>query len=312
MAEGEIGSGGWCSEEARCMNPCLRGFSAVDFFKDSPWFNVPRDRLAEILIEPLHPQGGLLGGTSKQDGAPKSKLAALAAARKQKENQKLQNGQKTIKSVALLDRLGEKSQQSNSRSESDLIHQISHVEPSEERENIIGRRYPVRKATNSDARSREDTVKPTDTEPTQSTKETVIAYSEIVPAAAPSVFARTMFHSLAKAQSQVSIVSLPQESFPSTEFNFSGPSPDDIVLKAQNSKGPIPKLDKQQPQQDKSLTSINDVAQAIKDSTIDEPKVKGENLNVLAEFEKSKPKNAANFVVIGILLCVHLTEYTPF
>ena len=61
--------------------PCT-GFSAAEFFRDSPWLNVPSHRKADITVEPLYPRLGLLGG------AP-SKLAALAAARKKKEGDKL-------------------------------------------------------------------------------------------------------------------------------------------------------------------------------------------------------------------------------
>ena len=34
----------------------------------------------------------------------------------------------------------------------------------------------------------------------------------------------------------------------------------------------------------------------------DTPRAKSKNLDVLAEFDKAKAKNAANFVVIGMLL----------
>lgn len=54
-------------------------FSAADFFRDCPWLNVPVHRKADITIEPLYPRLGLLGGAPK-DGKV-SKLAALAAAR---------------------------------------------------------------------------------------------------------------------------------------------------------------------------------------------------------------------------------------
>ena len=38
----------------------------------------------------------------------------------------------------------------------------------------------------------------------------------------------------------------------------------------------------------------------VKSMSVDDiPKAKSKNLNVLAEFRKSRPKNAANFVVIG-------------
>ena len=46
--------------------------------------------------------------------------------------------------------------------------------------------------------------------------------------------------------------------------------------------------------------SVSGVTQALQKSTLTEaPKVKSRNLNVLAEFEKTKHKPAANFVVIG-------------
>lgn len=62
-------------------------FSAADFFRDSPWLNVPAHRKADILIEPLYPRLGLLGG-APESGGKVSKLAALAAARKKKEGDK--------------------------------------------------------------------------------------------------------------------------------------------------------------------------------------------------------------------------------
>ena len=56
------------------------------FFADCPWFGIPAHRKAEILVEPLYPSG-LLGGSST-DGKM-SKLAALAAKRRRKENENL-------------------------------------------------------------------------------------------------------------------------------------------------------------------------------------------------------------------------------
>lgn len=58
--------------------------SATDFFADCPWGQIPEHRRADISIEPLYHSRGLLGGASK-DGKM-SKLAALAAKRRQKEN----------------------------------------------------------------------------------------------------------------------------------------------------------------------------------------------------------------------------------
>ncbi|OAX78671.1 translation elongation factor Tu [Emergomyces africanus] len=65
---------------------CPEPFSAADFFKDSPWLNVPASRKADILIEPLYPPLGLLGGAPEPSGKV-SKLAALAA-RKRKDGER--------------------------------------------------------------------------------------------------------------------------------------------------------------------------------------------------------------------------------
>ena len=66
-------------------------FSAKAFFADSPWLNVPRHRRGEILIEPLYPRGGLLGGTSAAPPGKMSKLAKLAASRKKKASVEKEN-----------------------------------------------------------------------------------------------------------------------------------------------------------------------------------------------------------------------------
>lgn len=48
--------------------------------------------------------------------------------------------------------------------------------------------------------------------------------------------------------------------------------------------------------------SRGDVADGVKQLSVEEPvKVKSKNLDVLAEFQKTKRKNAANFVVIGMV-----------
>lgn len=72
------------------MVHCATPFTAKEFFRDCPWLRIPADREAEILIEPLYPRLGLLGGSSSAgDGGKMSKLAALAAKRRQKENEKI-------------------------------------------------------------------------------------------------------------------------------------------------------------------------------------------------------------------------------
>ncbi len=46
------------------------------------------------------------------------------------------------------------------------------------------------------------------------------------------------------------------------------------------------------------------VTQGVADLTVAEAtKVKSKNLDVIREYQRSKPKNAANFVVIGMCIC---------
>lgn len=79
--------------------PSSAHFSAADFFRDCPWLNIPSHRRADILIEPLYPRLGLLGG-APENGGKLSKLAALAAARKKKEGEKASSTPETSASSA--------------------------------------------------------------------------------------------------------------------------------------------------------------------------------------------------------------------
>lgn len=287
---------------ATVAKSCSTNFSAVDFFKDSPWLNIPKKRCGEILVEPLYPRGGLLGGSSKHDGAPKSKLAALAAARKKKENQMLEDGQNATSSVALLDKLGAKSRGSKADTRPSLSSLNPQNVPSGQPKNIQTRKYPVRKPQNEDVSPAKPTTEAAPAAPGPLPSPELEAKPEITPAATPSVFARTIFGTPAKShepvfQSADNYVLQASESH--TEFNFAGPSPDDIVTKAQNTKGPAPKAAKQPTPPAKSNKSVNGVIQGVSEVNIEDTKIRGKNLDVLAEFERSKPKNAANFVVIG-------------
>lgn len=77
-------------------SPPAAHFSAADFFRDSPWLNVPLHRKADIMVEPLYPHHRLLGGNPENGNGPKtSKLAALAAARKKKEKEAAEAAPKT-------------------------------------------------------------------------------------------------------------------------------------------------------------------------------------------------------------------------
>ena len=280
---------------------CPSSFSALDFFKDSPWLNVPKDRCGEILIEPLYPRGGLLGGTPNQDGAPRSKLAALAAARKNKENRKLEDSKNTTSSVALLNKLGAKPRESRA----DTLPSSSSPSPqsvsSGQSTKSQTKRYPPRSQNENGS-----PPKPSAEVASQALVALPSAELEakpgVTPVAMPSRFARTIFGSPANSHEPIfqAVDSyVLQCSEPHTEFDFAGPSPDDVVRKAQNTKGPAPKAGEQPAPPTNGDKNINGIAQGVGEITIEDTKVKGKNLDVLAEFEKSKPKNAANFVVIG-------------
>ncbi|MCJ1351054.1 MAG: Hsp70 suppressor, GTPase facilitates ribosomal subunit dissociation [Icmadophila ericetorum] len=281
--------------------------TAADCFRGVSWLNVPLHRQAEILIEPLYPHGGLLGGASTE-GAPKvSKLAALAAARKKKENMKIASTiekENSTSSVVLLDKL------SGNRKSTNAVPK----EATEAPRGIKGsggsvgeptqpRKYPLR------PRKASTPPPPVVPEPVKETSEPVRRGSQpsIPISSTPSPFAQAVFgpslpptghprlptsyHAMFSPSDRIDVYS--------TEPNaFAGPSPDDIVSNAQNSRGP-----KGQKGSTKSTTGdkgVNGLTNGVKAVSVDDtPKAKSKNLDVAAEYNKSKRKNAANFVVIG-------------
>lgn len=227
-------------------NLCTAPLTAAAFFKDAPWLDVPVHRRAEILIEPLYPRGRLLGGSSTEGGGKMSKLAALAAARKKKENEKGNDisSKPSTNSVALLDKLGG-GRKVESKGQDGLSQPQDHSDAPAK--TLVGpvpsprnRTYPTRKrrSLSPPASPKEQIQKPPEKDPSppQSPKNF---------AAAPSTFARTMFGSsvdsadLCTENSQFTLFNLPHESEVNTTepSAFAGPSPDDIVTSAQNSKG---------------------------------------------------------------------------
>ena len=280
---------------------CSAQFSVVDFFRDSPWLDIPEDRRGEIVIEPLYPRGGLLGGASKPDGPPKSKLAALAAARKKKENQKAEHGRNSTSSVALLDKLGGQPREVKP----DGAPHSSNPKPlsanTEQAVNEQSTKYPRRKSTALKPPQDDQPAKEIFNKSTSVPSPDIERKHEITPVAGPSIFAQIIFGAPTVSH-QHEIQTLDHYVLGPdihAEFDFAGPSPDDVVTKAQNTKGPTQKLVKQPPQISSSDKNLNALAQSVGNVAIEEPKVRGKNLDVMAELERSKPKNAANFVVIG-------------
>ena len=282
---------------------CSSAFSAAEFFRDSPWLNIPKERQGEILVEPLFPRGGLLGGSSSQNGPPKTKLAALAAARKLKSQNTRSGQNQTTTSVALLDKLRTKTQDSKIDPKLDLS-----------KDEVTKPQYPAPRNKNSDQVEKAHPIQGAESavRNLQPSHETTDA--EVAPAGPPSSFARTIFgsswpsHSLSSHPVQLfDIRALQASEFP-TEFNFTGPSPDDVVIKAQSSRNIPQKSTKGQTQPAHNDNNLNNVTQSIGDIRIEDTTIKGRNLDVVAEYKRSKQKNAANFVVIGMLRLDHYNK----
>ncbi|KAL8969217.1 MAG: hypothetical protein Q9183_002103 [Haloplaca sp. 2 TL-2023] len=290
---------------------CSMGLSARDFFADAPWLNVPQERRGEILVEPLYSRGRLLGGSPAQDGPKPSKLAALAAARKRKENNKQgahadqepktsATPLETPRNTSGAEKASESHLHDRSPSSSDALPQVQTASVNQPR------KYPKRRRGSSDVIPPDRKVR----ESQESSANTGSSVQETtappIPTAKPSMFATTMFAS--PRTSHPSLIdsfqslnlSLPTVPDTNTKANpFAGPSPDDKVIKAQNSsKGATSKKATTTPKDTKGTKRLSD---SIGEMKIDDgPTARSKNLDVLAEFEKSKTKNAANFVVIGL------------
>ncbi|TVY15557.1 HBS1-like protein [Lachnellula arida] len=259
--------------------PCARPFSFADFFKDTPWFNVPADRQS-VLVAPLYPRGGLLGGSSS-DGAPKmSKLQALAAARKKKAQEKSGSADSGVEKPMAGLKIDEDTKM---------------VDASEK---PASRGFPLRKRKYTNEHEKVPKATPIQQEPEPSTPS---PREEPPQQAEPSAFANTMFSSPSQPPRKPSkdLFTLPYTSSSASAASnpFSGPSPDDIVIAAQSkaanksSKGPVKTNGEKRADQ---------IAQGVEAMKVDDtPRAKSKNLDVLAEYEKAKTKNAANFVVIG-------------
>ncbi|KAL4817258.1 hypothetical protein BDW67DRAFT_174826 [Aspergillus spinulosporus] len=281
-------------------------FSAADFFRDSPWLNIPAQRKADILVEPLYPRLGLLGGAPESGGGKMSKLAALAAARKKKESDKPpasttgNDAQSTSEAkgapLSLRERLASK--QGKQESSPSLQHLKRRSEQSQPQ-----KKSPEPKPSTPAATGLEDSVKNIQIEDNRQQEKKEQPLNIRAP---PSTFAVTIVGDDTRPK-----MTEPSHLYTNTldliriygqelaePFDFSGPSPDDVVLNAQSSakgfksKQPAPKS-----QGDKKAVGLaGDMGNL---SVAEKVNVKSKNLDVLSEYKKSNRKNAMNFVVIG-------------
>ncbi|KAJ5796147.1 Translation elongation/initiation factor/Ribosomal beta-barrel [Penicillium psychrosexuale] len=298
--------------------PSTAHFSAADFFRDCPWLNVPSHRKSDILIEPLFPRLGLLGG-APENGGKLSKLAALAAARKKKEAEKTPSLPETSTSStpkpeqpktssldhsgtsrSLRDRLAASGRSTPKPSEGpgSLRHvatpSSSHSIPKQpDSEN---RRPSVFKASESTQRevleAKEEPVSQ-QTLPTIRASPSTFASTIVGAATGPTAAEPSHLHS---NSSDLLRIYGQDHAEP---FDFAAPSPDDVVLNAQNTaKGMKSKSAASKSAAVKKGQS--DLAGGMKDLSVeDKVTVKSKNLDVISEYKKSTRKRSANFVVIG-------------
>lgn len=201
---------------------CSTPFSAAEFFKDSPWLQIPEHRKAEITIQPLYPRFGLLGGASK--GSKMSKLAALAAKRKQQANE--QSGSVSADNLtrpddytANLDKLR-------------ISKPAKALLGADDREiqNQIADEDLAMKGADDDPRSPGKKWGPSKDQLDQS----ILVDPDI--RGHPSAFASIMTSQATEKESQPSSHDF-SEGLHTKSFDFTEPSPDDIVTQAQNVKG---------------------------------------------------------------------------
>lgn len=211
------------------MIDCLEYFDLKTFFADAPWLSIPTSRQAHIIKEPLRLPTGLLGGSAK--GEKMSKLAALAAKRRQKENvQPVQVGgesQPTVDDFASsLKALRLSSPALFKRKLSDIT--------GKDQFNTGTTQKPPRHTPVTDSpekRSPAATLYPQKEDAEFEPKDLK---------ARPSPFASTILGSATPTQPS-NLDFVVEQSLLGSQlhgFDFTVPSPDDVVLKAQAAKGP--------------------------------------------------------------------------
>ncbi|KAL8715965.1 MAG: hypothetical protein Q9220_000632 [cf. Caloplaca sp. 1 TL-2023] len=288
---------------------CLTPLSAAEFFMDCPWLRIPLHRRGDILIEPLHPRGGLLGGSPAQTGPKMSKLAALAAARRKKENAKseIADEEESKASVASLRQPGNKSHADDTSASWGTEGSQHDSAATQASSTSQARRYPRKKQEVSPSSLQPNhNPKALPTSPSDAGNVSPRITIDPIPTASPSTFATTICGSsqaplpMLEGALQNLTLSTLQDSRTKTSSNpFTGPSPDDVVTQAQgSSKGAT--AAKKPTQLAKSESAANGLAEGTAGMKIDESLTpKNKNLDVLAEYRKAKSKNAVNFVVIG-------------
>ncbi|OJZ90877.1 hypothetical protein ASPFODRAFT_153781 [Aspergillus luchuensis CBS 106.47] len=291
-------------------------FSAADFFRDAPWLNIPAHRKADILVEPLYPRLGLLGGAPENSGKL-SKLAALAAARKKKEGEKSAAPTPTPPSEVESSRPSSTERKSPALSLRERL--ASNGKPQKSSEGLqslrslgkgsrLGSPSPQKMPSPEPRKqSSPEVTTQADMEPPVSTDKKQEEEAALNIRAPPSTFASTIVGEAIRPKmaepSHLSASTLDLIKIYGQElaepFDFAGPSPDDVVLNAQSSaKGFKSKQPASKSAGDKKTQA--GLAEGMNSLSVEEKvNVKSKNLDVLSEYQKTQRKKAMNFAVIG-------------
>ena len=224
-------------------------FSAADFFRDAPWLNIPAHRKADILVEPLYPRLGLLGG-APESGGKVSKLAALAAARKKREGEKASTPSPTPTPEAEMPQASTSEQKGTTLSLRERL--ASNAKPQTPLEGLqslrslgkgprLGSPSPHKKASPEPRKesSPEVAVQPI-SEPPVSVEPEEASVNIRAP---PSTFASTIVGDATRPRmtepshlfaNSLDLIKIYGQDF-TEPFDFAGPSPDDVILNAQSS-----------------------------------------------------------------------------
>ncbi|KAF2149357.1 hypothetical protein K461DRAFT_270960 [Myriangium duriaei CBS 260.36] len=286
--------------------------SSAAFFKDIPWTDLPPERITTFTPTDRRPNPRLLGGSGKP-----SKLAALAAARKAKENKSASNAPPASSSdapqpssaISLLDRLGSKHGSSLS-SESSLLKRPKTDMPAPgaaSRLNLRPKKPPTPPTPEPKTEEVEATKK------IEAGERSPVYIQPLIGAlnCSPSSFASDLcgdsscrFTPFGKLDFCTNMsAALFGSVDPASVTGFSGPSPDDIVIQAQT-KGKVPASKKKENGITKATQAvddlnIDDLSGPIRDRPKVATKIQSKNLDVLQEYKKAQRKKESNFVVVG-------------
>ncbi|GLI76138.1 hypothetical protein PoHVEF18_004409 [Penicillium ochrochloron] len=292
--------------------PAEAHFSAADFFRDCPWLNVPAHRKTEILVEPLYPRLGLLGG-APESGGKMSKLAALAAARKKKEGEKAaaavpegpstsqpaRTEGSTIKPSGTPLSLSERLAASKLSKASETNGGLRRLSKPGASASLPARQQPAPETSKppppslpEPTKQEEPEKEPEQQQPTSNIRASPSTFASVIlgNATGPTMAEPSHLNS-----NNVDLLQIYGQDH-AEPFDFAAPSPDDVVMNAQSTA----KGFKSKPAASKAAKGQADLAGGMKDLSVEEKvTVKSKNLDVLAEYNKSTRKKSANFVVIG-------------